>query len=188
MPYSKPVFHDVLQGILNVMKPMSIIDVGCGAGRFVMNYDIPVGCEVVGYDIDEGYKSWKNFKEAHSRYKEIIYKDFYEVVLHEEVSAELFIFGDILEHMPLSRVLDTINYCVYRCNAVYAVVPIDLQQGPVHSHMSERHISSPTLSDFARFNVIEYLRRPFYWDDGLKHMSMFFIKGFGIAKVSSNGK
>jgi 2-polyprenyl-3-methyl-5-hydroxy-6-metoxy-1,4-benzoquinol methylase len=176
MPYSTPVFEKQLLGLIEEVKPLSIIDVGVGAGR-MSTIARPSNCKLIGYEVNKSYG--ETFKEWHSKYDNVIYKDFYEAILDDDIEADIFVFGDVLEHIPTSRVIDILDYCSYRCQAIFIASPMDYRQGSYNGQSSERHISSLRLSDMSRFNIAEYSKKKFTDGMGTHFMQLFIIQGLG---------
>ncbi len=161
MPYSDHVFDPMLEALLRAWRPASIVDVGVGAGKTGQLVRRALGPEVHLVGVEAHAPYLEQFAAEYRAYDEVVRADFYSVVLHDERAADVFVFGDVLEHFPWSRALDCLDYAVQRAQRVLAVSPLGYAQGAHGGVASERHLSELRLADVAaRFVVEQYHRAP----------------------------
>jgi hypothetical protein len=173
MPFSYATFDERLKTWLLKTKPGFVIDVGVGAGRIGNLVKQTHKCVMRGYEVDAEYL--QTYQDQHRCYDELVRMDFYDVVLKEDIRCDVYIFGDVLEHFPLSRTLDILDYAVYRSKYVLVSSPLLCSQGNWEHHISERHLCQLRLFDVAsRFDVREYAK-----DETAPnlHMQFFALKG-----------
>jgi predicted TPR repeat methyltransferase len=113
MPYSAKSFDFMLQQHIKLLNPTSILDVGAGAGKN-------------GKLIREtGYKNNLECLEPTAEYVnkfklDTIYDTVHPVSLQQFVETQykfqydVVVFGDVLEHLFRSKVIDYIDYFLYK--------------------------------------------------------------------------
>jgi hypothetical protein len=174
MPGSSPVLDTDIVSIIKRISPSTVFDVGVGAGKYgeilkeIFPSSIVTGCEV-----DASYLI--EFKDKHLFYKNIVIKSIMEIVNAEEVEFDLVIFGDVLEHLKGSEIIDVLDYFQYRTKYILCVYPTGLRQGIWNGHPSERHLSEVKLYEIVnRYDVWEYKKARY--ESFL--MNLVLIKGY----------
>jgi len=156
MPYSAMVFDQMIAGLITMMKPTSVLDIGPGAGKYglIVKALREGGMEIeslAAVEIDESYI--EQFK----------LNDIYDMVqlgdaamlpdVGPDAEWDLVILGDVLEHFRKSRGTDLMEYLYYRTKYIVLVVPIDYIQGAWEGHHAEAHISTWYPADFTRYKA-----------------------------------
>jgi|ERR1017187_591159 hypothetical protein len=174
MPVSSPVLNIDIISIIKRISPLTVFDIGVGAGKYgQMLNEICPSSVVTGCEVDASYLT--EFKDKHSFYKNIVTKSIVEIVNTEEIEFDLVIFGDVLEHLKSSEVIDVLDYFQYRTKYILCIYPTGLRQGIWHGHSSERHLCEVRLYDVvSRYNVWEYKK---VQDNGFL-MNLVLIKGY----------
>jgi len=174
MPGSSAILDADIVSIINRIAPSTVFDVGVGAGKYgkMLKVLFPLAF-VSGCEIDSSYIV--EFKEHHSFYKNIVTKSIVEIINTEEIEFDLVIFGDVLEHLKSSEIIDVMDYFQYRTKYILGVYPTGLRQGIWNGHLSERHLSEIKLHDVVnRYDVWEYKKAQ---DSGFL-MNLILIKGY----------
>ena len=75
---------------------------------------------------------------------------------------DLIIFGDVIEHMPVEKAQDVLEYAKYRCNNMIVAVPFMLDQDDLYGNPHEVHIQNdltPIIFD-QRYPGFKMISRP----------------------------
>lgn len=147
MPWSD---NTLRPAVLNKLEyfgfvPETVLDVGCGAGS---NYEFykpwwPLS-QWTGLEIFPRYVM--QFSLFH-RYQSLIVGDVRQVT---DLTYDLVILGDVLEHMPTEDALDTLDRAVEQARMVLVALPIGhYPQGALEGNQHEEHVSEWTFEDFA---------------------------------------
>jgi len=174
MPCSSNIFNIETERILAEINATNILDVGIGSGKYgnILRRLSP-NCNIVGCEIDPSYLI--EFKERHQVYNSIINKSILDVVNETEHEYDLVIFGDILEHLKYSDVLNVLDYFQYRTKYILLSYPTALRQGIWHGHISERHMCDIRLSDLVKnYNIIHYEKKL----DTSFYMNLCVLRGY----------
>lgn len=178
MPGSIDTFNEDVKRIIKNINPISVFDVGVGAGKYgKITKEVCPGAKVFGVEVDSSYLNsaeFSSFKAAQGLYEEIRIADFRELIKTWECDHDLFIFGDVLEHFFRSEVFDALDFCLSRSKYILCLIPLGCKQGVWLGHNSERHISEIGLQDLSRYDVIEYQKKEY----GGFEYQLVLIKGF----------
>jgi len=136
MPGSDPENRDwVLEQVLKI-QPKSIIDVGAGGGTYsdLLRKHLPdtqlIAIEIYGKNIEQ-------FK-LEELYDEVIYAD---ARLLNSFTADLVIFGDVLEHMTQVEAINV--WDVARHSAKWGIISMPIvhyAQGEIDGNIYETHV------------------------------------------------
>ena len=136
MAGSDPENRDWILEKVSKMQPKSIVDVGAGAGTYshLLREHLPntqfIAIEIYGKNIEQ-YK-------LQELYDEVIYAD---VRLLNSFTADLVIFGDVLEHMSLVEAVNV--WDVARHSAKWGIINMPIvhyAQGEVDGNIHETHV------------------------------------------------
>lgn len=149
---------------INVLK---FVDVGCGDGFYgkLVKYVHP-NAKTIGVEKEPSYiKKW----DLLSIYDEVICDDIVNII--SDLTGDLIIFGDVLEHLEKEDVNRVIDKCVNNFSYIIINAPLGFQP---QEHEIESEINRCGLSkvDFERFNILSYVEIN---ENGL--MFNCFIKG-----------
>lgn len=167
MPHSANTFDSILQDHVVKLNPKSILDVGAGSGKNgklirQTGYKNKLEClepteeYVTQYALSNIYDTihTKNIQEfVNTQYK---------------FSYDLIIFGDVLEHLFRSQVIDYLDYFLYKSKWIIVLWPNNMPQDDYGNNPYEIHKSNFTLNDLTeKFDVQFYLKNFAYynWND-----------------------
>jgi phospholipid N-methyltransferase len=150
MPYSANTLDSLTQGLIQILNPQSILDIGAGAGKYGrMVRAILPNSHITAVEIDEGYVEEFFLRNL---YNEVIVADATTLIENPRVCYDLVIIGDCIEHLRKSAALDLLEFLVYRSRNILVVYPYKFVQDDVDGHMQEAHISVWGPSDFEYLN------------------------------------
>ena len=174
MPGSSDIFSIELERILTNLNPSNILDVGIGAGKYGMLLKrLNPNCNITGCEIDSQYLL--DYKTNHVVYDKILNTSIIDIVDTMEIEYDLVIFGDILEHLKRSSVIDCLDYFQYRSKHILLSYPTKLRQGIWFGHISERHMSELKLQELVQnYDIIHYEKKQ---DAGFL-MNLCLIRGY----------
>lgn len=134
MPWSHTEGKMWLDGEYRRLKPETVVDVGPGAGMYAnwfrpMHHAHWTGIEVWGPYI--------NKYRLHEKYDVVVNADVREIELPE---ADLYIAGDVLEHMTKDEAVVLIERMKAKCKHLFVSVPIiEYHQGAIEGNPYEEH-------------------------------------------------
>jgi trans-aconitate methyltransferase len=138
-------------------NPRSAVDYGCGDGFYgVLLYLFAPGCDTTGVDAN---KKWIDEAVGRGTYHHVICSDVMEL---SEVSCDLSILGDVLEHLEIDNAKQLLRSRVKYSKWVIVNGPIGFQEQG-HEEPLERHRCGITRDIFDTYNVDQYRESP----DGL---------------------
>lgn len=158
MPHSATNFDSILQDHVRNIKPTSILDVGAGAGK---------NGKLIR---DLGYSGVLECIEPTGSYiTDFNLENLYDTVHHADLTTfidtqykfqyDLVIFGDVLEHLFRSTVIDYLDYFLYRSKWIIMVWPINMPQYDYENNKYEIHKSNFKINDLTeKFDVQFYLK------------------------------
>jgi hypothetical protein len=161
MPYSAPTFDETILKQLIALNPLSILDIGAGAGKYgkLLRSALP-GCKI---DAVEPTKAYIDQFELNS-----IYNTIYEMNIEEYLDKypkhkyEVVIIGDMLEHLYRSKVIDYIDFLLYKTNWILCIWPTNLPQDDWEGNGYECHRSNFKLKDLSDKFEVEFYTKKFY--------------------------
>jgi hypothetical protein len=129
------------------MQPKRVFDFGFGAGKYgefvhQETKGIAFGCDVWKPAIDVQNMFCNKYK-----YQEVYLEDI-RVAVHGEVaqSCDLWIFGDVLEHLPKEDVTNVLGAVLDR-NVIIAIPIGEYPQGELYGNSAEKHLWSCSVDD-----------------------------------------
>jgi hypothetical protein len=162
MPFSAEVFDNLCAEIFIQIKPRTVLDIGCGAGKYadILRQCLPKAA-IVGYECESSYASQYGLTK---KYDELRCESIENIIasgLRERF--DLCILGDVLEHLRKSLGHDVIHFLLYRSRYVLLVVPLQYLQDDYGDVGSEAHISSWHPREFQAFTDGVYVSRGNMW-------------------------
>ena len=161
MPYSSPLFDETILNQLIKLNPSSILDIGPGAGKYgkLLRNALPK-CKI---DAVEPTKKYINQFGLNSIYNTIYEMNIEEYLdKHPKHRYEVVIMGDILEHLYRSKVIDYIDFLLYKSNWILCVWPTNLPQDDYEGNGYECHRSNFKLKDLSDKFEVEFYAKKFY--------------------------
>jgi hypothetical protein len=159
---SSTIFDSCISQVVNLIKPQSILELGCGQGKFgglLMQGDYQSAqLKAVQKVFSSGEPDYLRTKG----YQEIIDKDILAYFREGfDENYNLIVALDVIEHFLLSDVISIINFALYRADYMLLVWPSAHPQSAV-TNPFDRHRSSFELKDLTdRFDVVFYSQTGF---------------------------
>lgn len=116
--------------------PLSVVDVGAGEGIYsmLMRFLTPPNTTWAAIEAFEPYVERFNLWD---KYDEVVVADVRDLMLSQ---ADLYIFGDVLEHMPKEDAKALLRSAQRVANAILVSLPIvHIEQGAVNDNEYEVH-------------------------------------------------
>lgn len=146
MPYSASTLDSLSQGIIQVLNPTSVLDIGAGAGKYGrMIRNLLPQCHTTAIEMDAEYIESFDLRNV---YDEVIEAEATTIINNPRVRYDLVIIGDCIEHLRKSDAIDLLEFLVYRSRYIKVVYPYKFQQDDTDGHAQEAHISVWQPSDF----------------------------------------
>jgi hypothetical protein len=155
MPYSSNTFDDVLLDHTIRLAPESILDVGAGSGKngkIIHPYSKNIDAIEPTNEYIEKYELSKIYREIYNVDVQTYTKQY------SQKRYDVTIFGDVLEHLFRSEVIDIIDYFLYRSKWVIIIWPTNLAQDDAENNSYEIHKNNFNLNDLNKFEVVYYLK------------------------------
>lgn len=174
MPTSADIFDTDYMSLVNLVKPISILDVGPGEGKYSKLTKQVTDCRIDAVEVDGSYVTTYNLKQKYNNIFVSDFKDFCSK--NSRIRYDIVVFGDVLEHMFRSDAMDVLDFILYRAKYVVVMWPNNYWQDDWEGHESEAHKSNFTIKDFVDkgFDVIYYKQRRF----GNERMSFSILQGY----------
>jgi 2-polyprenyl-3-methyl-5-hydroxy-6-metoxy-1,4-benzoquinol methylase len=135
MPWSNPENQQWVIDKVKQLQPKTIIDVGAGAGTYAKLLKPHIPSHYVAIEIFNNYIDEYKLKEL---YNEVWAED---VRSYNSLTADLIIFGDVLEHMSKEEAISVWNVARKGCKYGIISVPIiHYPQGEWFGNIHETHI------------------------------------------------
>lgn len=148
MPWSNDCFDEYLERWFATLRPASMIDIGAGAGKYgkllrrASPHTFTVAVEPDA-DYIEGFGLASLYDEVRcGRAEELFFAE-------PDLTVDLVIFGDSIEHMRKSVGVDLLHYFAYRSRCIVCVYPSKYVQYSLQGHAAEAHLSVWGPGDFA---------------------------------------
>ena len=158
MPHSATTFDSILQDHVRNIKPTSILDVGAGAGKngkLIRNLGYTGNLECI--EPTSSYITDFNLKSVYDTVHHTDLKTFIDT--QYKFQYDLVIFGDVLEHLFRSTVIDYLDYFLYKSKWIIIIWPTNMPQNDVGNNKYEIHKSNFKINDLTeKFDVQFYLK------------------------------
>ena len=180
MPYSSSAFDHWVRGLVGLLQPATVLDIGPGAGKYgKMVREVAAAeafmCHTKAIEIDDSYVETFQLRDI---YDEIVVDDALNLISTPQCRFDLVIIGDCIEHMRKSAGLDLLNFLIYRSGYICLVYPDQFVQDDWEGHAAEAHISTWSLADFSGWDVLHHS-----WEG----MHMFLINGYQPSRMVITG-
>lgn len=123
------------------VKDTTILDVGAGWGKY--RKLLPV-YKMDAVEIWQPYVKQDKLEKLYDKVFNIDVCD-----LHD-ISYDVIIMGDVLEHIERERAIPLIERLKNSCKQLYVVVPYQYHQGEVHGNKYEIHLQDDLTDDLVR--------------------------------------
>lgn len=151
MPYSAPVFIEEIKDVLKTAKPSSILDVGAGAGKYadLIKETLGENVKVTGIEPDKTWIQQFKLPEKYAVVLDTPIQVYMQMIWNVDISYDLVIFGDVLEHLKKSDGIDVLNFFAYRSKWILCLFPDKYIQNNYEDHKLESHVSVWRPEDFS---------------------------------------
>jgi len=155
MPWSLPIFDDLIGLYFREARPPDALDIGAGAGKFgrLIRTASPQ-TRITGVEIDQQHVCEFGLAAV---YDELIVADAASLIEQPRRRFTAVVIGDCIEHMRKSSGVDLLHFLVHRSGVIFVKFPSQLIQDDA-AGPSEAHLSVWSEHDFAAFDHI-YLGR-----------------------------
>ncbi len=151
MPYSSFVFDKSIEEVIQRLKPKNILDIGAGAGKYgELAKKIDPSVETIAVEIEKDYIKKFDLTSIYDKVWNISATDLINSKYYD-LSFDVIMIGDIIEHLKKSDGIDLINFLIYRCRWIIVEFPYRYLQNSVDGYQSEAHISVWAKDDFSSF-------------------------------------
>src|SRR5260370_30219426 len=153
MPYSDATFDDLFRTFVRQIRLSRCLDIGAGEGKYgKLVREFHPHVEMIGIEIESEYI---NRFGLNNIYNSIWCMPANAIIdMRVDVSYDLVIIGDCLEHLRKSQGIDLLNFLVYRTRYLLIVYSERYLQGSWEGYLHEAHISFWVESDFAGLDYI----------------------------------
>jgi AdoMet dependent proline di-methyltransferase len=173
MPYSALTFDDLIVKHLTALNPKSILDIGAGAGKYgtLLRSALP-DCKIDAVEPTRDYIDRFDLRSIYNTVFELNIDQYLEI--HPKNRYDVVIIGDMLEHVYRSKVVDYLDFLLYKNSWVLCIWPTNYPQDDFNGNGYECHRSNFKLKDLAdKFEIeffskkflklnVEYVKRPAY--------------------------
>lgn len=189
MPHSAKTFDHILTEHIKKLNPNTILDVGAGSGKYGKL------CKDIGFTNIDCLEPTANYITDYNLqdiYKTIYPYNVLEFITHKhKFQYDVVIFGDVLEHLFRSQVIDILDYFLYKSKWIIVIWPNNMPQDDYGNNPYEIHKSNFTINDLSQhFNIQFYLQNFAYynWNDSNltdAYLNYSVIKGYLTARNQS---
>ncbi len=155
---SSQVFDNTITHVLGRLRPQRIVELGCGQGKLgrllgqsnILPNDYLIGVQPLAKDSDADI-----LREC--GYTQIINQNIDDFLKsHVDLSTDMYIAMDVLEHLPYSEMISTVDQLLYHCELMLIIHPSKHPQN-AKDNLFDAHRTSFELIDRARrFEIIYY--------------------------------
>lgn len=177
MPFSSNAFDHYITKLIELIKPVSICDIGPGAGKYAhlikeAQKTIDFRITTTAIEIDASYVADYGLRDL---YDSVIVDDALAYLMaRPRLRFDLTIIGDCIEHMKKSDGIDLLNFLVYRTGYICVVYPDAYVQDDWQGHLAEAHISTWGPLDFQAWKTVHHS-----WEG----MHLFLVRGYQPAPI-----
>jgi hypothetical protein len=183
---SSAVFDLCIAQVVNLINPQTILELGCGQGKFggllgqIGHRSVQLkAVQKIFSDGEPEYLSSKGYQEIIDR--DIL--DYFREGFDEHYN--LIVALDVIEHFLLSDVISIINFSLYRADYMLLVWPSAHPQSAV-TNPFDRHRSSFELKDLTdKFDVVFYSQTGFAQMHYQHRYHIALLRGYMNANVIS---
>ncbi len=172
MPSSSPVLLSPIMSLVMKLRPTSVLDVGCGAGKWgalVREY-----CDWWGEGATGARRTRIDAVEIHAPYIGELHRAVYDNVFVEDAvdfleattagpcegcpleQYDLILCVDVIEHLDEERGKRFLAAAMKRCRTLLVSTPqAPSPQGAVFGNEHERHVSQWVPQDFEPFGTVQ---------------------------------
>jgi 2-polyprenyl-3-methyl-5-hydroxy-6-metoxy-1,4-benzoquinol methylase len=180
MPYSFSTFDDYIFNFISNLEPASVLDVGPGLGKIGSMVSKAArlrdfSCSLHAYEIYEQYIKQFELKWI---YDKIYNQNIMEIMNRKDVSYELVVFGDSLEHLTKEDGLKLLEFLLPKCSYIIIKTPDNYPQGALFENKYEAHLSNWSKEDFKSLiihKIEEHINKQI--PDQIDLMNLFVLKG-----------
>lgn len=175
---SSTAFDSCIAQLVNLIKPQSILELGCGQGKFggiVGQFGYQPQLKAVQKVFSSGEPEYLRAKG----YQEVIDRDILEYYREGfDENYNLIVALDVIEHFLLSDVMSIINFSLYRADYMLLVWPSAHPQAAV-TNPFDRHRASFELEDLTdKFDVVFYTQTGFAQMHYMHRYHIALLRGF----------
>jgi phospholipid N-methyltransferase len=152
MPYSSGVFDSDVEGFLQTHSARYYLDLGPGYGKYGrMIRRVNDSAVIAAIECDEDYVSRFDLEHIY----DVVHRGRLEMTPDEfpDLTCDIVIVGDVIEHLKKSDGLDLLNYLMYRCRYCLIVYPHKYLQYSWRGRAAEAHRSVWREADFEQFDA-----------------------------------
>lgn len=152
MPWSAGCFDELIEGFIARLRPASMLDIGAGAGKYgKMARRASPKTWTVAIEAQQEYVDGYGLEEL---YDEVVVGRADEVLLDDpDLTVDLVVLGDVIEHMRKSVGTDLLHYLAYRSRCILCIYPTKYVQYSLQGRAPEAHISVWGPWDFQWFQT-----------------------------------
>ena len=160
MPYSIPIFDNMIREQLIKKNPRSILDIGAGAGKYgkLLREALP-NCKIDAVEATESYIDRFDLKSIYNNVYNLTIEEYLDK--HPKNQYDIVSIGDMLEHLYRSRVVDYLDFLTYRTGWIMCIWPTNLPQDDWEGNGFECHRSNFKLKDLADHFNVEFFGKKF---------------------------
>lgn len=150
-----------MASVLRAAKPRTVLDVGCGAGKYgrIVRTALDV-TSLIGYEPEKSYVARFGLRKL---YDEVRTKPIQDAMKAPSEHFDMCIFGDSLEHLPKSAGNDVVHFFLYRTSFVVVVAPLEYLQENGEGEQFEAHLSSWNPLEFCPYTDVAYMSTGKAW-------------------------
>jgi hypothetical protein len=161
------------------IRPGTVFDVGIGDGFYakLIKFFMP-SCTVFGVELN---KRWVSHCESLGFYDRILQGSIVDSI--RDLSGDLIIFGDILEHLEKDDMRSVLKTAVTNFRFVIVNSPLGFQEQH-HEESEEIHRCGIERADFAPYDVLEFNESHFV--DSPNNMLNCLVRGRALSTAREN--
>lgn len=175
MPYSSIAFDNFLVDHIFRLKPSKILDVGVGSGKnghLIRNSGYTGILDAI--EPTQSYIKEFNLINTYNTIFPVSLQDF--IKTEYKFKYDVAIFGDVLEHLFRSEVIDYLDYFLYKCKWVIICWPNNMAQDDYGGNPYEIHKCNFNINDLTqKFDVQYYVKNFCYYNDNDPNLSDAFL-------------
>ena len=164
VPYSVNTFDDILVDQIKRLNPKTVLDVGAGAGKNgrLLRQSFYSGT-LDAIEPTEKYITEFNLSNIYNK----VYTQSIEEYIQKNSTNryDVVVFGDVLEHLFRSSVIDYLDYFLYRTRWVIIVWPTHHPQDDYYNNHYEVHRSNFNLRDLSDKFDVQYFVTSYGFDN-----------------------